>query len=49
MKIGQEIRSKVEQVTPKRVQEGKKDFQQFIQTQTQHLEEKELKKLIDDI
>src|SRR5699024_4597442 len=49
MKIGQEIRSKVEKVTPKRVQEEKKDFKQFIQTQTQHLEEKELKKLIEEI
>src|SRR5699024_3091007 len=48
MKIGQEIRSKVEQVTTKREQEEKKDCKQFIQTRTQHLEDEELKKVIDD-
>lgn len=49
MKIGQDIRSKVDQKPIRKVQEGKKNFEQIVQTQSHKIKQKELEKLVDDI
>lgn len=49
MKIGQEVRSKVEQTPVRQVQDGKKEFRQLVQTQSHKIEQNELRRLVDDI
>lgn len=49
MKIGQDIRSKVEQQPIRQVQGGKKSFEQIVQSQTHKIRQNELKKLVNDI
>lgn len=49
MKIGQEVRSKVEQTPVRHMQEGKKEFRQLVQTHAHKIEQNELQRLVDNI
>lgn len=49
MKIGQEMRSKVDQTPIRKVQEGKKSFEQIVQSQSHKIKNNELEKLMEDI
>ncbi|MBO1004476.1 YaaR family protein [Pseudogracilibacillus auburnensis] len=49
MKIGQEMRSKVDQKPMRKVHEGRQSFEQIVQSQSHKMKQKELEKLMDDI
>lgn len=49
MKIGQEMRSRVDQKPIRKVQEGKQNFEQIVQSQSHKMKQKELEKLVNDI
>lgn len=49
MKIGQEIHTQVEKAKYKKTSEGKQNFEQIVQTQTQKMHQTEVQKLMQNI
>lgn len=50
MKISQEMHTKIDQKKPlRKVETGKQNFDQIVQSQTQKIKQQELEKLINDI